>query len=180
MDILEKYERIRPFIKHGDLILFHGTGIIARTIQYCDRSYWNHIGVVVEVDGALFIVDSNENGVQADRLSWRVAKYKNGDFALLRSNKNRDLVRYNMGRLLQRADAKWIRYDFINGAKEMLNRRFGWKLEIKPNEDRDICSDWVRRYAEDMEIVTEKFKEKVLVFPEDYQRFLSPGATMYP
>ena len=48
MDIIEKYKLLRPNISDGDLILFRGTGVIAKIIQWCDKSYWNHIGIVLE------------------------------------------------------------------------------------------------------------------------------------
>lgn len=173
MAILEKYERIRPFIKHGDIILFHGKGLLARTIQNCDSAYWNHVGVIVEVNGALFIVDSNASGVQADRLSWRINKYKRGDFAIIQPDIDKTVVDYHMTQLLKRSDNTWIKYDFFNGAKELLNRKFNLGLKIVPTEKRDICSDWIRRYAEGIDVVTEVFRKTLLVFPQDYDRYFN-------
>lgn len=174
--IFHKYERIRPFIKHGDIILFRGRGILARIIQNCDSSYWNHVGVVLEINGSLFIIDSNATGVQADRLSWRIMKYQKGDFAIIQSDQSKEVVNYHMSQLLKRADTKWIRYDFINGVKELLNRKFNLKLKIRPTDDRDICSDWVRRYAEGLDLVTEDFNKIGLAFPQDYERFFNKTA----
>jgi hypothetical protein len=37
--IQAQYNRIRSEIKHGDLMLFHGTGIVAGIIQNCDKRY---------------------------------------------------------------------------------------------------------------------------------------------
>lgn len=173
MNILAKYNRLRPYIKHGDIILFHGKGVLARIIQNCDSAYWNHVGVVIEVNGALFIVDSNASGVQADRLSWRIKKYKGGDFAIIQPDIPKEVLNYHMTQLLKRADDKWIRYDFVNGAKELANRKFGWKLKIVPTDDRDICSDWIRRYAEGIDVVTEEFRKTLLVFPHDYDRYFN-------
>ena len=173
MNILAKYNRLRPYLKHGDIILFHGKGIIARTIQNCDSAYWNHVGVIIEVNGALFIVDSNASGVQADRLSWRIAKYKDGDFAVIQPDLSKEVINYHMAQLLKRQDGKWIRYDYMNGAKELANRKWNLKLRIVPTEDRDICSDWVRRYAEGLDVVTEEFKKTLLVFPQDYDRYFN-------
>lgn len=180
MDILQKYKTIRPLIEGGDLIIFHGTGFIATVIKSSDKNedrswaYHNHIGIVVESHGALFIVDSNANGVQADRLSKRIEKYKNGgDFTIIKPTVKRELIDLEMRRLLHKSDDKWIRYDFFNGIKELLNRRFGFKLKINLNDDRDICSDYVCRYASNLDVVTKEFKDKIIVFPEDYIRYVN-------
>lgn len=167
--ILEKYSSLRPQISSGDLILFHGTGITARLIQSCDNSYFNHVGIVVESYGALFIVDSNSDGVQADRLSWRVKKYKGGDFSVL---KPLAAVGEQMKLLLQRSDEKWIRYDFFNGFKELLNRKFNLNLPIYLSDDRDICSSFVSAYAIGLEMVAFDFLKRKIAFPQDYFRYM--------
>lgn len=174
MNIVDKYNMFRGLLKDGDLVLFHGKGIIANIIQHCDNAYYNHIGVIIEKHGALFIVDSNEKGVQADRLSWRINKYrKGGDFTIIRPLIGIEFINSEMNRLLHRSDDKWIRYDFFNGIKELLNRRFGFKLKVNLNEDRDICSDFVSRYACNLDLVNQKFKDKSIVFPEDYIRYIN-------
>lgn len=180
MGILDKYKKIRPLIEDGDLVLFHGTGVIATIIKSSDKNedgtwaFHNHVGVVVESHGALFIVDSNADGVQADRLSKRIEKYKHGgDFTIIKPTVKRELIDLEMRRLLYKSDDKWIKYDFVNGIKELLNRRFGYKLKIKLNDSRDICSDFVSRYACNLDIVTQEFKDKSIVFPEDYIRYLN-------
>lgn len=173
MDILEKYNRLRPSLQHGDLMLFHGKGVMATIIQNCDKSYWNHIGVVIEINGAFFIVDSNASGVQADRLSWRIRKYKDGDFAIIKPTCSKALLNEHLSKLLRRSDIKWVKYDFWNGGKELLNRKFGWNLKVGKDSERDICSDYVSEYALALNMVNKKAFEKLRVaFPEDYERFL--------
>lgn len=93
--ILEKYDLFRKEIVHGSLALFHGNGVMARIIQNCDKSYWNHIGIVLEINGALFIIDSNGNGVQADRLSFRVSKYKKGNISFIVPNIEKSSNKFN-------------------------------------------------------------------------------------
>lgn len=177
--ILQKYNRLRSSIKHGDLLLFHGTGIVAKIIQNCDKSYWNHVGVVVEINEALFIVDANASGVQADRLSWRINKYrKGGDFCIIQSFVANEIKNIHLTELLKRSDEKWIKYDFYNGAKELANRKFGLKLPINIDEDRDICSDYVSRYAIGAKFVNSSFNELKIAFPEDYYRFMNNETTM--
>jgi len=178
MTIQEKYDRDRHLIKNGDLILFSGTGLVAKIIRSSDKNKYggwakhSHIGVVVEKHGALFIVDANANGVQADRLSYRITKYeKESSFTILRSLRPPTELDYQMGILLRRSDEKWIKYDFKNGIKELANRRWGWNLPIYLNDNKDICSDFVSRFAVNLGMVTKGFLDKRIAFPEDYMRY---------
>lgn len=173
MDIEEKYNRLRALIKDGDIIVFHGTGIMAKLIQFCDKSWANHTGIIFKSHGALFIEDSNASGVQSDRLSWRIKKYKGGDFKIIRPNIERQLIIDELSNLLMRGDSKWIQYDFINGGKELLNRLFKIKLKIKLKDSHAICSDYTSKYVINLGIVSENFTKLVIVFPEDYLRYLN-------
>lgn len=104
----------------------------------------------------------------------RIEKYKHGgDFTIIKPTVKRDLINNEMKTLLHKSDDKWIKYDFINGIKELLNRRFGFKLTINLKDDREICSDYVCRYASNLDIVTTEFKNKIIVFPEDYIRYVN-------
>ncbi|MES2590913.1 MAG: hypothetical protein V4608_03425 [Bacteroidota bacterium] len=153
------------------MILFHGTGFVARVIQNCDKSYYNHVGVVVESGGALFIVDANADGVQADRLSWRIRKYRHGgDFTVIKPKFDTSV---EMERLLDRSDDSWIRYDYNNGIKELINRKFGANLKIKLKDNKSICSHNVAQYAINLGIVTWDFKKLRIAYPEDYIRYMN-------
>ena len=176
MTLIEKYYSLRPQINDGDLILFRGTSIVSRTIQNCDHAYWNHVGVVVEKHGALFIVDANANGVQADRLSFRIqgyAKGKDEDFMVIHPTAVPLKKSIYMRKLLRRSDIKWIHYDFRNGIKELLNRKFGWNLKISMRDEHAICSSNDAEYAINIEIVTEEFKNLRIAFPQDYIRYMN-------
>lgn len=163
--ITDKYKRFRPLIKDGDLILFHGTRLLAKIIQECDNAYYNHIGVVTENHGGLFILDSQARGVESDRLSERIADYKNGDFCVIHSINEVDDAELN--KLVSGQDMKAPLYDYGNGFKELLNRKFGWNLRITKSE-RDICSDFVYEYALRNKFIY-AFENRV-AFPEDYIR----------
>jgi len=181
MKIEEKYYNIRPMIKDGDLVLFRGTKLLAKIIQHADRdkvtkkpAYFNHIGIVMAVHGSLFIVDSQSNGIEADRLSERISDYKNGDFCVIQS-KNDTNTADEMTKLFARQDMKDVLYDYGNGFKELLNRRFGWNLKIEPKEDKDICSDFVYEYALRMGMIV-PFENRV-AFPMDYIRYRDKDKT---
>lgn len=174
MTLKEQYENLRPSISDGDLVLFAGTGFVARVIENSDHSQFSHIGVVIESHGALYIVDSNAPGVQADRLSQRVDSYHKGaKMAIIKPLVNKEELNWELRRLLKKSDSKLIKYDFKNGIKELINRKFGTRLRITQDENRDICSDYVSRYAINLSAVTSEFESLRIAFPQDFIRYRS-------
>jgi hypothetical protein len=172
--ITEKYSRVRQYIKDGDIVLFHGRGLVASIIQNCDSSYFNHVGIVFEKLGALYIVDANENGVQADRLSFRIKKYSpNGDFTILKPTATNEEIQKSLTKILKRSDEKTIKYDFWNGFKELMNRRFGWNLKVDLDESHDICSDYVSTYQVELKMVSDEFLKLRIAFPQDSIRYMT-------
>lgn len=170
----DKYRRVRKYLKDGDIILFRGTSLLSRLIRYCDKSYFNHVGVVFEKLGALYIVDSNANGVQADRLSYRIDKYSpNGDFMIIKPTATFDEINIALTKILRRSDGYTIKYDFWNGFKELLNRKFGCKLKIHTDATHEICSDYVSTYQVELKMVTEDFLKLEIAFPQDSIRYIS-------
>jgi hypothetical protein len=167
--IKEKYARLRPDIQQGDLILFRGHKLISKIIQESDSdAYYNHVGVVGKICGAVFIIDSNANGVHPERLSSRIEEYS--DFTIIRSYKNYRAINKSLGKLLKRQDETEIKYDFINGAKALFNRWFGLNLKTKKVYNRDICSMFVLSFALDLEMVFPLNDMNDLFFPQDYYR----------
>ena len=44
---VKSYNDIRTSLNTGDIVLFSGSGVISKTIQYFSRSFWSHIGMVI-------------------------------------------------------------------------------------------------------------------------------------
>ncbi len=44
---VKRYEDVRDDLNTGDIVLFSGSGVISKTIQYFSRSFWSHIGMVI-------------------------------------------------------------------------------------------------------------------------------------
>lgn len=138
-------QAIRPHVKSGDIILFRGRRLLARTIQFFDNARYNHIGVVYESLGRFFIIDSNANGVRPDFLSERCLDYV--EVAILRPNeKYTSKIHGAIESILALADEK-IKYDFLLLPRIAIARKLGIDLLKLGNERRDICSEWARRYA---------------------------------
>lgn len=169
--IKEKYARLRPQMKEGDLIVFRGKKLISKIIQESDsNAYYNHIGVIGEICGALFIIDSNGNGVHPERLSERVLGYT--DFTILRSEKSKPTIDKYLQILLKKQDETEIKYDFVNGSKALFNRWFKLNFKTKKVYNRDICSMFVLPYALNLEMVHPLEDMNNLFFPQDYIRQL--------
>lgn len=169
--ITEKYARLRPLMKEGDLIVFRGRKLISKIIQESDsNAYYNHIGVIGDICGSLFIIDSNGNGVHPERLSERVLGYS--DFSILRSEKSKATIDKYLKDLLKKQDDIEIKYDFVNGAKALFNRWFRLNFKTKKVYNRDICSMFVLPYALNLEMVYPLKDMNNLFFPQDYIRQL--------
>lgn len=174
MSITEKYNKIRSSIKHGDTILFHGEKIISNIINTADNSYWNHIGIILEVSGVLFIIDSNAGGVQPERLSVRIKSYEdhNGDFKIRRSMKPIESINTALYNVMQNLeDTGVVKYDFINGAKSLVNRFFKTKLKIKEKTNVKICSMFVKPYEVELDMIFNRINPDSLFFPQDFKRY---------
>jgi hypothetical protein len=169
--IKEKYDRLRPIMKQGDLIVFRGRKLLSKIIQESDSdAYYNHVGVVGEISGALFIIDSNGNGVHPERLSERVLGYS--DFTIIRSDKDQNIIDGALRNILKKQDDTEIKYDFINGAKAVFNRWFRLNFKTKKVYNRDICSMFVLPFALELEMVLPLTDMNNLFFPQDYIRQL--------
>lgn len=178
MDINEKYEKIRPLIKDGDFILFSGTGIVASIIREADDSKISHIGRVVELKGRFLIIDSNADGNHPEWLSTRIERYRDdSDFMIIRSTKSQEEIYKNVKDFIWRSDDERTMYDFKNGIKELINRKFGFKFKIKLDVKHNICSQSVRKDYEALEMGTTQFIELPIAFPEDYLRYRNRATT---
>jgi hypothetical protein len=138
-----KYANRRAEIKHGDIILFRGSSILARLIMYFDNAYYTHVGVVFEMGGRKFIIDSNSKGVHPDFLSDRIREYK--DFCIIRPNlivKIYDAITQAMNR-----GEIGTKYDFALLLRIAIVRKTGINITGLGSSGRDICSEFARFYS---------------------------------
>ncbi len=175
--IFEKYARIRPSLKTGDVILFEGVKIVSDIIRESDDCQYTHVGIILNVLGTLFIIDSNRNGVQPSRLSERIAQYETGDFIVKRAIKSEHEIKTELALILKNTD-RVIKYDFINGAKSLINRFFKTKLNIETDNDRMICSEFVKPYAMKLEMIFFVSLKNSLFFPQDFIRYENEAYTI--
>lgn len=176
-DLFEQYLKIRPKLKHGDTMLVHGEKAISKIIQEFDNdAYWNHFLIIVERSGVLFCVDSNAPGVHPARLSERIKEYaekEGADFMIRRSYKSEeeiDTAFYNVMQKVEKVGK--VKYDFVNGIKSMLNRRFSFfNFKIKISDKHVICSMFGYPYELELEMINTVPMIRSLVFPSDFERY---------
>ena len=145
MKATEKYNRIRNEIKNGDIILFRGSSLLSRTIQWGDsidgkKAYYNHAGIAIKLGSRLLVVDSNAPGIHLDFLSIRMAEYI--DFCVVRINNGFSQLEIDscLNRVLDRVESSQIKYEFSLLPKIAISRKFGIRLKFNDKENRDICS----------------------------------------
>jgi hypothetical protein len=138
-----KYESLRNQLQEGDLVLFRYKSIIGKAVQLTDRAYYDHIGIVFQWEGRLFIIDSNAGGTKPRFLSSCISKAK--DFCVLKPAAwAPGQISDTLKLLMDRAD-KRIQYDFGMILQIAIYRLFKIKTDMD-NPGRDTCSEFARRY----------------------------------
>lgn len=164
-DLLPKYSLFRDKIETGDIILFRGKSILSKTIQFFDKSYYNHIGIAYWSYGRLFIVDSNENGVRPDFMSYRMRDYV--DFCVIRP---KHIVMFKITCLEKCLELgeNVARYDFLLLLRIACKKYFNIDLKRLGDKSRYICSEYVQYYTN--HLGDEKYKNVQFPSPEDFIR----------
>jgi hypothetical protein len=170
MNASEKYNKYRNIIKNGDIILFRGNRLLARLIQYFDSAYYNHVGIAMECNGRLFIIDSNACGVEPEFLSTRMKKYT--DFGILRINQSQNEINNDLTQVLIRAEDH-IKYDFLLALRVAVARKIGYDFKNLGNSNKDICSEWVRRFTNQAQVKC--YITDILITPQDFKRLQDPS-----
>jgi hypothetical protein len=169
--IKEKYLRLRESINDGDIILFSGNTIVSKIIRNCDRNAtWSHCEIITKTkEERLLVQGANLNGVHPEYLSLRL-KYHN-DFIVLRPLASRESINEALKIAFSKVDSD-IKYDYFNGFKELVNRKYGTNLEIIKS-NKSICSFFAAPYAIKLNMVLDEFDTLRLPFPQDYIRYIN-------
>jgi hypothetical protein len=159
---------IRPLVKPGDILLFRGHHLLARTIQYFDSAYYNHVGVVFEAHGRLFIIDSNARGVHPELLSDRCLGYD--DVGIIRPLAAASEKRAALDKVMAAAD-DGIKYDFTLLPRIAIARTLRRDVaKGMGSERRDICSEFAARYAH--ELCGTCYNTGGWITPQDFVRLM--------
>lgn len=176
--ILEFYDSVRHLISDGCIGLMSKDAFISKAIRWHDREIeggkaeWSHVYSIFEKEfegrSRLFVLDSNAQGVKPALLSDRIRDCDN--FMILIPTCDKKTIEKALFDSFDRA-SKGIKYDYKNGIKELLNRRYGLKLKITNRDEHDICSDWCRDQFIAQGMASDKFISITLPFPADYDRY---------
>lgn len=165
----KKYEELRKEIKNGDLILYSGSSFLAKAIQYFDKAYYNHIGVVWKVEEAdrLLTLDMWAEGLTCEPLSKRMEGYK--DFCILRPKANKEIIDDAVNKLLTFWEGHNVKYDSLLLLRIALIKKTGVDLTGLSDKDKFICSEFARAYTNEL---FDTYKALDIITPEDFLRFI--------
>ena len=166
----EKYNILGDEIKNGDLLLYRGTSLLAKGIQYFDKAYYNHIGVVwrpEDIDRVLTL-DMWEDGLTCIPVSRRMDGYK--DFCILRPKVSEEKTKAALSIAIEKWDGKEIKYDSQLIIRVALIKKTGIDLTGLGKKDKFICSEFVQYYCDLLGVKT--YSNINLITPEDFRRFI--------
>lgn len=162
----KEYYNIRHLVNDGDIIAYRGNGVLSKSIQYFDKAYYNHVGVVKKVGKRLFTIDMWYQGIEIVPLSRRINNYQH--FCIIRpKNKTKeeiDLALEGVTDLIER-DSK---YDYFLLPRIAFYKKTGIDLVNVGKRERFVCSELMQIYSEKININC--YKDIDLITPQDFIR----------
>lgn len=168
----QKYLENRDLIQNGDLILYRGSSTMAKAIQYLDKAYYNHIGVVWKVEDPeskeyrILTLDMWSKGLVVVPLSERMSGYD--DFCILRPKVTQDKIEAAIFDGLRLWEGK-LGYDYSLIFRVALIKKFGIDVTSLGKTDRYICSEFAQAYCKNF---TNTYNNINLITPEDFRRYI--------
>ena len=139
------YNEIENRIQSGDIILFSGQRLYQKIIQYISKSKWNHIGVIFESYGHLFLIEAVGSGVQIRRFKQACDGHRNS-IRIIRPqwryvNQNFDLIRNILDNIGNDYDFKGVLAFLIR----TIYPKFRWQ-----NKTSQFCSELIAHALENV------------------------------
>ena len=185
MTIKEKYNLYRSQAKDGDILLWRGTSLLARSIRFFDDhyiddngnkikdpAYYTHSSLVYWGRGErLHNADSWSNGITVVPASYRVDYYK--DFCVLRPKvDNHAAIEDGINFALNKWQAH-IPYDFFTLPRIALVKKTGIDISHLGSRSKFICSEFTKEFS--LRIGVEDYFRRELFTPQDHIRFNNGG-----
>ena len=166
----QKYIDHRSEIKNGDLILYKGSSFMSKAIQYFDKAYYNHIGVVwiPEKSGRLLTLDMWSGGLDCIPLSRRMSGYD--DFCIMRPKASQLLTNETVKTVLGMWDGRDVKYDFGMLLRVVFSKKLGMDVTGLSKRTRFICSEFAQYYVHLLDIST--YDNIDMITPQDFIRFI--------
>ena len=163
----KEYYNVRSEFKDGDMPLYRGSGFLAKSIQYFDKAYYNHIGVIKWINGRLFTVEMWTEGIIFIPLSRRMKTYD--DFCIARvKNKSQEEFLKAIDGLLEQVERD-TNYDYFLLPRIAFYKKTNIDLVGMGKRNRFICSELAQSFTDSLNV---KCYENVdLITPQDFLRY---------
>lgn len=173
-ELSKKYIDNRDSIQNGDIILYKGSSLMAHSIQYLDKAYYNHVGVVWKVEDPdntkefrLLTMDMWTKGLCLVPLSERMADYD--DFCIIRPDAKGAITDSAIFSSLKQWEGK-IGYDYMLLLRIAMIKKTGMDISSLGKSDKYICSEFAQYYCSLLNIPT--YNSIKLITPEDFRRYM--------
>lgn len=168
--IPEKYVNLRNDFMTGDIVLYRGTSTLAKSIQYFDKAYYNHIGIVWDIDDIdkVLTLDMWSKGLTCVPLSRRMDGYH--DFCILRPKVRPEAIKHAISSVLNDWDGRNIKYDNMLLLRVAIVKKTGIDITGLGSTDKFICSEFVKYYTDLLGLDT--YADRKLITPEDFRRYI--------
>ena len=168
--IPEKYTELKNKIQNGDLILYHGTGFLAKAIEYFDSATYNHVGVVWKPEDVdrILTMDMWSDGLDCLPLSRRMEGY--ADFCILRPKVKSEIIQSAIQSAIEQWDGRDIKYNFFLLLRIAIIKKTGIDVTGLGSKNRFICSQFAQFYTNLLGLST--YTNIKLITPEDFRRYI--------
>ena len=166
----QKYIDNRDVFQTGDLVLYRGTSILSKGIQYFDNAYYNHIGVVIRLEefDRNLTLDMWAQGLAFSPLSRRISGYK--DFCILRPKVSEQKATEAIRSIMQSWDGRDIEYDKLLLLRVAIIKKTGIDFTGLGDKSKFICSELAQYYCHLLNLTV--YDEHNLITPQDFLRYV--------
>jgi hypothetical protein len=168
-----KYTANAASIQNGDIVLYRGTGVLAKAIQYFDSAYFNHVGVVWIPDNTnrQLTFDMWSDGLDCLPLPRRMSGYE--DFCVIRPKISQADVDNTVISVLNMWDGSDISYNYWMLLRIAIIKKTGINITgLDSGADHFICSEFAKIYTETLGLAT--YSNLPLITPQDFIRHIDP------
>ena len=160
-------------IQNGDIMLFHGNEILSKIIEWADKSWASHSGIIIRKDRQLFILDSTldkkANGVEIDFLINTINTEI--DFCVLRPKVDKSILENALNLAIEQGILQF-KYNKFMLLQFLIYLKLGKDLTHLSTRHAYICSQFVQFYTDQLGFT--EYSSEHLIAPQDFIRKLNP------
>jgi len=161
-----EYYNVRGEFKDGDMAIFRGHSLLAKSIIYFDSAYYNHVGMLKWINSRLFIVEMWSEGIQFIPLSRRMKGYDNFCVARVKDKTQEEFLSA-IDCLLEKIERD-MKYDYLLLPRIAFYKKTGIDLVGLGKRNRFICSELAQSFTNSLGV--DCYKDVSLITPQDFLR----------